>query len=98
MNQQQKQRTRRTDIIPIPNVQDYHKAKSTQNPMTHKLFHAPMLLPILYTSAHPKPLKRCDAPISMKLQSNSPYHTAGEMNRDMLQRTTHASNRRWIDN
>ena len=43
--------------------------------MTHKLFHALMLLPILYTSACPKPLKRCDAPISSKLQSNSPYHT-----------------------
>ena len=35
-----------------------------------------MLLPILYTSAHPKLLKRRDAAISMKLQSNSPYHTA----------------------
>ena len=70
-----KWRTRRTNIIPIPDVQDYHKAKSTQNPMTCKLFHTPMLLLILYTSAHPKPLERPDSPISMKLQSNSPYHT-----------------------
>ena len=53
----------------------YHKAKSTQNPMMHKLFQALMLLPILYTSACPKPLKIHDAPISLKLQSNSPYHT-----------------------
>ena len=44
-----KQRARRTDIILIPKVQDYHKAKSTQNPMTPKL-NAPMLQPILYTT------------------------------------------------
>ena len=71
-----KQRTKRTNITPIPDVWDYHKAKSTQNPMTHKHFHAPMLLPILYTSAQSKAIgKWHDAPTSMKLQSNSPYHT-----------------------
>ena len=70
-----KWKTRGTNITPIPNVQDYHEVKSTQNPMMCKLFHALMFLPILYTSAHPKPLKRCDAPISLKLLSDSPYHT-----------------------
>ena len=44
--------------------------------MTKELFQVPMLQPILYTPACPKPLKRCDAPICMKLQSNSPYHPA----------------------
>ena len=71
-----KWKTRGTNITPIPNVQDYHEVKSTQNPMTCKLFHALMLLPIVYTSAHPKPLKRRDAQISLKLPSNSPYHIA----------------------
>ena len=52
------------------------KLRVYENPTTPKLLHAPMLLPILYTSAHPKPLKRHDAPISMKLPSNSPYHPA----------------------
>ena len=71
-----KGKTRGTNITPIPDVQDYHEVKSKQNPMTCKLFHAPKLLPILYTSTHPKPLKRHDAPISLKLLSDSPYHTA----------------------
>ena len=35
-----------------------------------------MLQPIVYTSAHLKPLKRHDAPISTKLPSNSPHHPA----------------------
>ena len=70
-----KWRTGRTDIILIPNEKDYHKANSTQNPTTPKL-NAPVLQLILYAIPHPKPLKRHDAPISMKLQSNSPYHTA----------------------
>ena len=35
-----------------------------------------MLQPILYPTAHLKPLKRCDTPISMKLSSNSSYHPA----------------------
>ena len=34
-----------------------------------------MLQPILYTSAHLKPLKRCDTPISTKLPADSPYHS-----------------------
>ena len=49
---------------------------SIQKPYNTKLVHTPMLLPILYTSACLKPLKRCDAPISLKLQSDSPYHPA----------------------
>ena len=52
------------------------KLRAYENPMTPKLLNAPMLQPILYTSAHPKPLKRRDAPINMKLPSNSPYHPA----------------------
>ena len=64
------------DTIPIPNVQDYHEAKSIQNPMTPKLFNAPMLQPILYTIACLKPSKRHNAPLSMKLPANSPYYTA----------------------
>ena len=50
------------------------KQSAYENPMTPKLLNAPMLQPILYTSACPKPLKRCDTPMSMKLSSNSPYH------------------------
>ena len=30
------QRIRRTNTMLIPEVQDYHEAKNTQNPMTHK--------------------------------------------------------------
>ena len=52
------------------------KLRAYENPTTPKLLNAPMLQPILYTSACLKPLKRCDAPINMKLQSNSPYHLA----------------------
>ena len=50
--------------------------RAYENPMTPKLLNAQMLQPILYTSACLKPLKRCDAPISMKLLSNSPYRPA----------------------
>ena len=50
------------------------KQRAYENPTTPKLLNAPMLQPILYTSACLKPLKRCDAPISMKLLSNFPYH------------------------
>ena len=49
------------------------KQRAHKNPTT---LLALMLLPILYTSACLKPSKRCDAPISMKLQLNSPYHPA----------------------
>ena len=52
------------------------KLKAYENPTTPKLLNALMLQPILYTSAHLKPLKRHDTPISMMLQSNSPYHPA----------------------
>ena len=52
------------------------KLRAYENPMTPKLLNALMPQPILYTSACPKPLKRCDAPISMKLPSSSPYHPA----------------------
>ena len=51
------------------------KLRAYKNPMTPILLNTPMLQPILYTSACLKPLKRCDAPISMKLPSNSPYHS-----------------------
>ena len=43
------------------------KLKSIQNPMTPKLLSAPMLQPISI------PLKRCDAPASIKLPVNFPY-------------------------
>ena len=52
------------------------KLRAYENPMTPKLLNAPMLQPILYTSACPKPLKRHDAPISTKLPSNCPHHLA----------------------
>ena len=52
------------------------KLRAYKNPTIPKLLNTPMLQPILYTSACLKPLKRCDAPISTKLQSNSPYHPA----------------------
>ena len=56
------------------------KLRTYENPMTPKLLDtlqkALMLLPILYTTACLKPLKRCDAPINMKLPSKSPYHPA----------------------
>ena len=50
------------------------KLRAYENPMTPKLLNVPMLQSILYTSAHPMPLKRCDTPINTKLPSNSPYH------------------------
>ena len=73
-----KQKTREINIILIPDVQDYHEAKSIQNPMTPKLFNALMLQSILYTIAHLRPSKRCDAPVSIELPSNSPYYPAGK--------------------
>ena len=71
-----KQKAREIDIISIPDVQDYHEAKSIQNPMTPKHLNALMLQPILYTRAHPEPSRRHDTPISTKLPSNSPYYPA----------------------
>ena len=59
-----------------------------KSPTTHKLINALMLQPILYTSACPKPLKRCDAPTSMKLQSNSPYHPAEKQMRHASENKT----------
>ena len=50
------------------------KLRAYENPTTPKLLNAPMLQPILYTSACPKPLKTHDAPIHMKLPTSSPYH------------------------
>ena len=50
------------------------KLRAYENSTTPKLLNTPMLQPILYTSACPKPLKRCDAPISTRLQSYSPYY------------------------
>ena len=52
------------------------KLRAYKNPTTPKFLNALMLQPILYTSAHPKPLKRHDAPINTKLPTNSPYHPA----------------------
>ena len=51
------------------------KLRAYKTPTTPKLLNAPMLQPILYTSACLKPLKRCDTLISMKLPTNSPYHS-----------------------
>ena len=50
------------------------KLRAYKNPTAPKLLNTLMLQIILYTSACLKPLKRCDAPINMKLPSNSPYH------------------------
>ena len=52
------------------------KLRAYENPTTPKRLNAPMLQPILYTSACLKPFKRCDASIITKLPSNSPYHPA----------------------
>ena len=44
--------------------------------MTPKLLNTLMFQPILYTIACPKPLKRHDTLINIKLPSDSPYYPA----------------------
>ena len=51
----------------IPEVQDCHKVKSSQNPMTHKN------LMLQCFNQFSTPVKKHDAPVSMKLPANSPY-------------------------
>ena len=72
----QSRRQEKLTSFQYPMYKTTSKLRAYKNPMTPKLLNAPMLQPILYTSACVKPLKRCDAPICMKLQSNSPYHPA----------------------
>ena len=64
-----KQRMREIDIIPIPEVQSYHEAKSIQNPtipnLTLQCFDQFSILS-----------NRHDTPINMKVPANSPYYSA----------------------
>ena len=85
-----KQRTR-TDIILIPDEQNYHEAKSTQNPTTPKL-NAPMLQLILYT------IKEMWHSSKHEVTSKFSLLLSGEANTDTLWETKCTSSSRWMNN
>ena len=84
----------------IPDVRDYHKVKSIQKPYNTKTSqHSDTSTNSLYLSMSMKPLKRHDAPVSMKLPVRFSLPFSGETNRDTLQRTNWSFlHGRWIDN
>ena len=93
-----KQKAREIKVIPMPGVQNYQEVESIQKPYNTKTSQCSNASTNSLYFSMSKAIEEIWHPNKHKVTVKFSLPSSREMNRDMLQRTKHSSNRRWIDN